>query len=1673
MNITQKKLFNKICAMLIVIALTFSDFMFVGQAAISYAVGTKTMGNVEFSAYFINNNGEKVENLEENIDKKEEYLYVDIAVKNEGYFNGKISLSNNNFNIKNMKLSEFVSEISGNEVKLNQINAGKNVTIKLAIEPISNTSITKDMLNSATKINLNGQYVNSKNVEKSKYVDIDGTVEATINWKSSENTKLELESSLLTNAVFGAEKEQNRVVQILVNSKITNNNYPVKNTNITLDVPENVKDVTVHSRSNSATNSNVKFSNANYKKENNKLTITVANEDENNISWAKNVQDSFVVTYIFDKEENVLNKEINVTGNVTTYDNKELSAKNSVHIDKEIDGIVSFELNTNEASIYKGKLYTGDEREYKTTSKIYVDYINANKISLNVNEATFITENSKMPANIIYKQVKINKNEFLKIFGNEGYIKVGNTNINVNTSADSNGYVIYNLPEGTKNVSIETSKPVAIGTLNVEFTKGILSTGYSRETVKSLTSIEETITGKYDEKQDVNANKNIELKNTTSKANMTISTNTLSSLEENKQVKITTVLENNDESKDLYQNPTIKIKLPEQVKAVNNLNSQVLYAIDNLGGTANTSVKEENGSKYIEISLSGTQNKYNTETLEGTTIITYADLLVDEFATNSDEEIIMTYTNELASSYEDNGEIKVPVKIAAEQGLIITNNIKELNINTKGNIETKDAVVEIGAEEKNLTVEIGAINNEDSDIENVEILGTFPTNSNLGTKLTSGLNISTDAKVYYSDKENATKDLNDSSNNWSLNGSAETAKSYLILVNSMKVGERFTANYTVNIPANLKYNLNATEGYTVDYKKSNSSENKTKKATTINITTGSGAEISANLKAYVGGEELKDGDTVYTGEIIRYELTLDNKGTEDAQNVNVTVKIPEGTKSIKYIKATEVNESSQEIRQEENILRGSEDYYNESDANILERKSEKLDVNKKQKMEFEVKVTDEAVGKAISPEVNIAFNGTANSETVTNKQPNKISNNVKKADVELKLMMICRTVDGIRSGISYPYILKIKNTSGKDISNLNVKINANEGFEVYNVATDESKIDFKDNSFVVESIKAGEELKYEIDVNGTTKNTQGTINVVANDMYHSYQIVEDIQLTNVSFAMKSDNEGQNVETGDKIVYNITLKNNGTDTIDNVEFSQTLSSYLDVTKITANGKELKFDTQYNPVKDDSNQEQAQEEQQNENELQESEKYKIGFQYSEPINKDETVQVIVETESNKDYVHQNNIHLSSSAEAKIRNVTVTTEEINHILKANSNNNIEKIEEEVKQEAEEAEKNSGVEQYDGKYDNAEEVTSGEGNPENSENPSTPKEDANNEKENTENNPTENNQETYTISGTAWLDENENGARDASEKTLSGIKVRLLNLDNNKSTNATTSENGFYSISNVTNGKYVAIFEYDTEKYILTKYHVEGTQETRNSDVENVNMNLDGENKKVSATNNLIVNNSNLTNIDIGLLEAKVFDLSLSKTVSSVKINNDNGTSNKEYDDANLAKVEVKAKYLNSTTAVIEYKIKVTNNGELAGYARKIADYKPADLNFNSKLNPDWYQSGEYLYSTALSNTKIEAGETKELTLVLTKTMNENNTGLTNNTAEIVETYNSLGVEDADSVPGDRKGDDYSSANVIISVSTGAAVSYVSLTLSIIAIIAVGAYIATRKILKENITL
>ena len=133
---------------------------------------------------------------------------------------------------------------------------------------------------------------------------------------------------------------------------------------------------------------------------------------------------------------------------------------------------------------------------------------------------------------------------------------------------------------------------------------------------------------------------------------------------------------------------------------------------------------------------------------------------------------------------------------------------------------------------------------------------------------------------------------------------------------------------------------------------------------------------------------------------------------------------------------------------------------------------------------------------------------------------------------------------------------------------------------------------------------------------------------------------------------------------------------------------------------------------------------------------------------------------------------------------------------------------------------------------------------------------------------------------------------------------------------------------------------------------------------------------------------------------------------------------------------------------------------------------------------MNNDWYKRGKNVYTSSLANTKIEPGETKEITLTLTKKMTESNTGLTNNKAAIESSYNSLGIENTDqtSVNEMNKATDKksassnsaqmpNSADTIIGVKTGSAISYVALTLTIIIAICGLAYLVNKKLLVEKI--
>ena len=88
----------------------------------------------------------------------------------------------------------------------------------------------------------------------------------------------------------------------------------------------------------------------------------------------------------------------------------------------------------------------------------------------------------------------------------------------------------------------------------------------------------------------------------------------------------------------------------------------------------------------------------------------------------------------------------------------------------------------------------------------------------------------------------------------------------------------------------------------------------------------------------------------------------------------------------------------------------------------------------------------------------------------------------------------------------------------------------------------------------------------------------------------------------------------------------------------------------------------------------------------------------------------------------------------------------------------------------------------------------------------------------------------------------------------------------------------------------------------------------------------------------------------------------------------------------------------------------------------------------------------------------------------MILTKTINENNTGLINNTAEISEQYNELGLPDNNSTPNNKvQGEnDMSSADIIFSIKTGKVMKFIGITLSGITMIAIGGYIIFKKVIK-----
>ena len=133
---------------------------------------------------------------------------------------------------------------------------------------------------------------------------------------------------------------------------------------------------------------------------------------------------------------------------------------------------------------------------------------------------------------------------------------------------------------------------------------------------------------------------------------------------------------------------------------------------------------------------------------------------------------------------------------------------------------------------------------------------------------------------------------------------------------------------------------------------------------------------------------------------------------------------------------------------------------------------------------------------------------------------------------------------------------------------------------------------------------------------------------------------------------------------------------------------------------------------------------------------------------------------------------------------------------------------------------------------------------------------------------------------------------------------------------------------------------------------------------------------------------------------------------------------------------------------------------------------DYLPEGVRFNTELNEDWFLSENgNIYNTSLENTKIEPGESKEVTLVISHNITKVEN--LNNSAEIYEAYNEQGLADIDSTPGNKveTEDDMSKADVILSLVTGGTtIMIITLILGVTVLLAFGVYEIKRRVLKKK---
>lgn len=1581
-----------------------------GEALTSYAAdinlnnqdNNTNVENVKFDIYFDVTDKSKKE-IEEDINTEGLKLFVSVDVKDGGYLSGgQIEFTNCNFKLKNNQ----------DKIELDSIQSGQSKEYLVEIVAKKDDSFNLNLLEMISQIKLDAEYINNEG----NGVHVESTKNVKISWianiVSDDDEIVKLNQEVITSKIYRVGGQDKRVIQLLVKSGIENNQYPIKSSELEVIVPKlgelYPEKVIVASYDTIATNGKnstefekiivgteqTKLGNWIYNESEHKVNITINNDPvENKISWEKSGEDTFVITYVYDKNVNEANFTSIINSKISLYETQNKVLEETSEITKETmeamgDAITLNVLGTN--TIYKSNMNLNQETEFNTKWTVQVGYADISTESLaigNYEEILVVGENN-IVANAYYKTTYINKEEFLKILGQDGQLLLASEDTTIpekyiiigivdkDSIADENGNICINYPEDKKisKLNILTTNTVSEGKLNITHTKMLDTSTLSKEQIaliNKLTTDASLFVDLPEEQEEtaiveITKTADIDIQEPKAEVNIAIDKEKLSTTQKN-NVNLTVTLKQDSLKYKLYKNPVIEIELPKEVESIKVGEPTILNeAQTGLKIINKEELQNSNGNKVIKITLEGEQTEYIGQDVQ---ILVNLDLQTTKLMPTVEKFITVSCMNQ-----EETIQNSCSVFFKAEQGILLANSIANYNneepeINVFKN-ETKTGLLSLDLEEVIATGELAVINNTEENLENVIVIG----------KNVAQINSEIDnANVYYTKDTEVTLE-----SDW-IQEYSEDITGYKIVLNSLEIGEVVEIPYNLNVTKQLGTDDSMEISYSV-YKGTDKLEESPKILLQI------AQEVKLALEVETA---ISNGETIFEGNILSYNIKVTNIGDCIARNIKINNPVPEGTTLNKDNNSWIVDE----------LMVGD---------SIIKT--------------IQVKVNTLPEGETLKTITNIT---TVTAPYLKEELKSTISNIVKKAIVKVDI------VDGYNDGGSIYengqafYKAIVTNASEVDLNNVVITsyIPENTTIVVDGVeANDVNVITKKEQSKIIYEIDKLEKGKTVIiktklavgEVLDNQNNISYKIEIDSDEMeLYTTEKTDEIAKPKLHLEFNSKNKTDIkrdtvVNKGDVLEYSAKITNLGNKN-ENILIEGKFSNALicDSIKYIVDGQEeVQVKTR-------------------------SGEYSIYLEL--PKNESVTISMIATVADiiaeKSDIIILNKISCAAQIYdrdgfGKEMYASRSDETIEYIIKA------ENMEPE--------------------------------NPNDPQDPTNPEKPEDPENPNDPQNPTH---KSYKISGLAWLDENENGKKEEAEKLLKEIKVKIKNAktneylkgENGEYITVTTNEKGQYEFNNLKAGKYIVEFEYNNNTYRVTP--VKGKDSVANT----VTTGKD----TVITTEVIRITNKNISNINIGLCLNPIYDLKLDKYITKVTVQNSAGTKVYNYNKEQLAKVEIKSKNMAGSIVIVEYTIEVTNNGAVPGYAKTIADYLSPELKFNSELNTSWYQGTDNnLYCVELANDAIQPGESKQVKLILTKTMTANNTGLVNNTAEIYEEFNDYALEDINSIVGNKeeKENDMSGADLIITVSTGSPILYIGIVIGSMLILGIGIYLINKKVIMRR---